>query len=163
MAGYIALFLGDFPGIMTAFALFLGIIRCLAAKHRASADIFLGSLFFFAVGLSGLWGFIYHVFFPNLAAQYIGWQPSPFQFEVGVANLGLGVVGIFGLHATKGYRIAGALFTACLLWGAAYGHIVQMIHAHNFAPGNAGVIFYNDLVLPLLLVIFLLAWREASV
>ncbi len=29
-------------------------------------------------------------------------------------------------------------------------HIYQMISAHNFAPGNAGVIFYTDIFLPII-------------
>ncbi len=33
--------------------------------------------------------------------------------------------------------------------GAAVGHIQQMVTAHNFAPGNAGVIFYLDFFIPL--------------
>jgi hypothetical protein len=39
---------------------------------------------------------------------------------------------------------------ACFLWGAAAGHVVQMVTAHNFAPGNAGVIFWSDILLPLI-------------
>jgi hypothetical protein len=145
MANVIALFLGDFPLIMTILGLILGFIR----KN------YLGYLFFFGLGLSGLWGFTYHVFFPDIAAKYIGWAPSPFQFEVGMANLGVGIVGLFGLKAKKSYQIAGTLFTLCLFWGAAYGHVVQMLQTHNFAPGNAGAVFYNDIIMPLLLVIFL--------
>lgn len=34
------------------------------------------------------------------------------------------------------------------LLGAAAGHIVQMVTAQNFAPGNAGLIFYLDIALP---------------
>ena len=156
----IAIFIGEFPFIMTVFAVLLGLITIMMQHNRSKPDIFLGYLFFFAVGLSGLWGFVFHAFFPAVAAQFIGWQTSPFQFEVAVANLGVGVVGVFGLKATKSYRIAGTLFVLCLFWGAAYGHIVQMIKAANFAPGNAGLIFYNDLLMPLLLVIFLLAQRR---
>ncbi|HTU53827.1 MAG TPA: DUF6790 family protein [Acetobacteraceae bacterium] len=42
------------------------------------------------------------------------------------------------------------------LLGAAAGHVHQMIAAHNFAPGNAGVVFCMDIVIPL--VGFLLLW-----
>jgi hypothetical protein len=152
----IAFILGQFAFVMTVVALVCGFVAISKGSNRSKSDVFLGYLFFFAVGLSGLWGFIFHAFFPVMAAQFIGWQNSPFQFEVAVANLGMGVVGVFGLHASKSYRIAGTIFVACLLWGAAYGHVVQMIKASNFAPGNAGLIFYNDLILPFILIIFLL-------
>lgn len=156
MDAFLKIFLGDFPAIMTLIALVLGIARGSGKNIADKANIYLGYLFFFAMGFTGLWGFVYHAFFPAIAAQYIGWATSPFQFEMAMANLGVGVVGLFGLRAQQSYRIAGTLFVICLFWGAAYGHIVQMITAKNFAPGNAGFIFYNDLVMPLLLVIFLL-------
>lgn len=154
--------LENFSFVMTIIAMLLGSVRILASNVRSKSDIFLGYLFFFAVGLSGVWGFIFHAFFPELAAHFIGWQPSPFQFEVAMANLGMGVVGLCGLHATQAYRTAGMLFSACFLWGAAFGHIVQMIKMNNFAPGNAGLIFYNDVLLPVLLIIFLLIHRDES-
>jgi len=38
----------------------------------------------FGVGVIGLpLGFVPHVFFPDKAAELIGWAPSPFQLEVG--------------------------------------------------------------------------------
>src|SRR3989338_3349873 len=106
MALLITFILKNFAFVMTIFALLLGLIRIVGSKVRSKSDIFLGYLFFFAVGLSGIWGFIFHTFFPDMAAMFIGWKNSPFQFEVAVANLGLGLVGIFGLSATKPYRIA---------------------------------------------------------
>lgn len=42
--------------------------------------------------------------------------------------------------------------------GAAVGHIREMITAHNFAPGNAGVIFWTDILIPL--IGFLLLWLQ---
>ena len=34
------------------------------------------------------------------------------------------------------------------LLGAAGVHIYQMITARNFAPGNAGIIFWTDILVP---------------
>ncbi|HVJ79212.1 MAG TPA: DUF6790 family protein [Hyphomicrobium sp.] len=42
--------------------------------------------------------------------------------------------------------------------GAAAGHLYQMVTTHNFAPGNAGVVFYMDIITPL--VGFLLLWLQ---
>lgn len=152
----ISIVLSHFAGIMTGIAVFSAVISTTWFKgDRQCSDIFLSRLMLFSVGLSGLWIFIFFVFFPNISAAYIGWTPSPFQFEVAVANLGLGVAGIVGVSASRDYRIATTIFTTCFLWGAAAGHIRQMIIAHNFAPGNAGMILYNDLIVPLLLIVFL--------
>jgi len=146
----------NFPFIMTGLAVMLGIITTTWYKRdRACSDIFLSRLMFFAVGLAGLWGFVVHVFFPMESTKFIGWVASPFEFEVGVANLGMGIAGIFGVRASRGYWIATTLFTTGFLWGAAFGHVYQMMATHNFAPGNAGTIFYNDIIMPLFLIIFL--------
>jgi hypothetical protein len=56
-------------------------------------DRLLRYAFVFPVGLMGLWAALGHIAFPLRAAQAIGWQTSPFQFEVGVANLGIGPLG----------------------------------------------------------------------
>ena len=162
MALLISFVLKNFAFTMTIVALLLSLIRIADSKVRSKSDIFLGYLFFFAVGLSGIWGFIFHAFFPDMAATFIGWQNSPFQFEVAVANLGMGVVGIFGLSPNKPYPISCLLFTTCFLWGAAFGHVVQMLKSSNFASGNAGLIFYNDLLLPVLLIVFLLQNHDKS-
>lgn len=57
------------------------------------ADTLLRGIFLFPVGLMSLWAATGHIFFPQQAAAAIGWQTSPFQFEVGVANLGIGLAG----------------------------------------------------------------------
>lgn len=36
--------------------------------------------------------------------------------------------------------------------GAAVGHVRQMVTERNFAPGNAGFIFYYDVLAPLLVI-----------
>jgi hypothetical protein len=38
------------------------------------------------------------------------------------------------------------------------GHVYQMVTAHNFAPGNADIIFWSDILLPL--VGFALLWLQ---
>jgi hypothetical protein len=45
------------------------------------------------------------------------------------------------------------------LLGDAAGHVHQMMLAGNFAPGNAGLVFYMDIIQPLLSVALLLAVR----
>ncbi len=102
----------------------------------------------FTIGLSYLYNFVCHVFFAETAAAFIGWANSPFQLEVGFASLGFGVVGLIAFRSRLGFRAAAIIGPALFTWGAAGGHIYQMISAHNFAPGNAGVIFWTDIFLP---------------
>ncbi|HUA76446.1 MAG TPA: DUF6790 family protein [Acetobacteraceae bacterium] len=152
--------------------LVLGLIVAVAAAARAPRPLtgaaviekFLSWYLFFPIGISFLYNFVMHVFFGRMAATFIGWADSPFQFEVGMASLGFAVVGF--LAAWRGFemRLAAIVGPAPFLLGAAAGHVYQMIAAHNFAPGNAGVIFYMDIVIPLLgFVLLWLDWRHARV
>ena len=104
----------------------------------------------FNIGVSFFYNFIMHVFFGDMAASFIGWKNSPFQYEVGFASLGFAVVGMLAFRQNLGFRAASVIGPSFFLWGAAGGHIYQMIQEHNFAPGNAGVIFWTDVILPII-------------
>ena len=135
----------------------VGLVAALIAVLRhprpwSSATVFealLSWFLFFSLGVSFLYNFVMHVFFSEMAAAFIGWQDSPFQKEVGFASLGFSVVGFIAFRGSDGMRLAAIVGPACFLWGAAAGHVLQMVEAHNYAPGNAGVIFYTDILLPL--------------
>ncbi len=86
-----------------------------------------------------------HVFFGRMSAAFIGWADSPFQFEVGTASLGYAAVGLLAAFRSYDLRLAAVLGPSIFTLGAAVGHIVQMVSAHNFAPGNAGIIFWTDI------------------
>jgi hypothetical protein len=102
----------------------------------------------FSVGISFLYNFVMHVFFGEMAARFIGWADSPFQTEVGFASLGFAAVGFLAFRGDLGMRTAAVIGPSLFLLGAAGGHIYQMITAHNFAPGNAGIIFWTDILVP---------------
>jgi hypothetical protein len=104
----------------------------------------------FGIGFTFLYNFVMHVFFGDMAAAFIGWENSPFQAEVGWASLGFAVVGFLAYKGGFEMRLAAVVGPACFLLGAAIGHIYQMVTAHNFAPGNAGVIFWTDVAVPIL-------------
>ena len=97
-----------------------------------------------------------------MAAAFIGWEDSPFQLEVGFASLGFAALGLLGFKGSFDLRLAAIVGPACFLWGAAGGHVYQMITTHNFAPGNAGVIFYSDVLVPILGFIFLGLQRSSA-
>ena len=136
----------------------VGLLAALVALLRHprpwSGDLVVEALLswflFFSIGVSFLYNFIMHVFFSEVAASFIGWQTSPFQKEFGFASLGFAVVGFLAFKGGFGSRLAAIVGPACFLWGAAVGHALQMVEAHNYAPGNAGVIFYTDIFLPLI-------------
>ncbi len=112
-----------------------------------------------AMGATGIYAFITHAFFPEQAAAAIGWQNSPFQFEVAVANLGFGVIAILAFSASFGFRLAAVIGNLCWLWGDAAGHIYQMVASHNFTIGNAGSWFWLDIIYPGAALILLLVMK----
>ena len=113
-------------------------------------EAFFSFFLLFSVGVSFIYNFVMHVFFADMAAAFIGWKNSPFQYEVGFASLGFGLVGLLAFRQPLPFRTAAVLGPACFLWGAAGGHVYQMITAHNFAPGNAGIVFWSDILLPII-------------
>jgi hypothetical protein len=116
------------------------------------------------IGVTGLWAGISHVFFPATAAAHIGWQVSPFQFEVGMADLAIGVTAIGSFWQDLSFKAAAVCAASIFLLGDAIGHVREMMVAGNFAPGNAGLPFYMDIICPVLtIVLVIIAKRRQPV
>src|SRR4030095_10481567 len=60
-------------------------------KMNTVAEAFLSYYMLFPIGICNLVNFVFHVFFGDIAAEFIGWENSPFQAEVGFASLGIGI------------------------------------------------------------------------
>jgi hypothetical protein len=129
-------------------------------------DRMLRYLFLFPLGLQGLWAFMGHVFFAEQAAASIGWANTPFQYEVGVANLGLGLAAIYAAFRGFEARLAVAIAAGCFLIGAGVIHIVDIVGRGNLAPGNAGPILVTDFLTPIAVLVLLIfaseKWRPKS-
>jgi hypothetical protein len=113
------------------------------------------------VGVGSLYAFMGHAFAADDVARSIGWPPgSPFQFEVALHDLAIGVLGVLSFWLRGDFWSATIIAFAVFGLGAAYGHIRDMRRHSNFAPGNAGPVLYiNDIFLPLLLVVLLIVYR----
>ena len=61
---------------------------------------------FFALGATYFYNFVFHVFFGKMAAAFIGWADSPFQFEVGMADFAIGVTACLAFRASLGFKAA---------------------------------------------------------
>jgi hypothetical protein len=99
-----------------------------------------------------------HTLFGAMTARFIGWADSPFQTELGLASLGFAVVGFLAFRGGFDLRLAAVTGPALFTLGAAGVHIHDMIAAGNFAPGNAGTVFYTDILVPI--VGFVLLWFQ---
>jgi hypothetical protein len=84
----------------------LGLDRSSRTRERR-LEIFLLYLFGVGVAGSGIGGFFGHVFISDPVAESIGWPTgNPFQLEVGVANLAVGILGIVAMSRRDGFREA---------------------------------------------------------
>ncbi len=126
-------------------------------KLDIAVRVFIGMCY----GVSGMYGYIFHVFFPQ-TSEYIGWAPSPFQFEIGVANLALSIAGLYAWRAKHdvSFWSAVAIFGGIFYLGAGYGHIKQIIIADNWAPDNAGTILYTEILIALLIPYLIMKYKK---
>jgi hypothetical protein len=154
MATMIGILLENFTLTFLVLGLIAAGISLWARPRPLTASVVVEDVFTYfllcSVGVSFFYNFVVHVFFGDMAAQFIGWEPSPFQAEVGMASLGYSVVGFLAFWGGFGLRAAAVVGPAIFLLGAAAGHVHQMVVAHNFAPGNAGMIFYTDMAIPII-------------
>jgi hypothetical protein len=147
---------GSFPGlgrnrvvsivpVLSWLAAFAGAAIALARSRRPLARAFvldrlLRYIFIFPVGSMGLWAALGHIVFPTRVAQAIGWPTSPFQFEVGVANLGIGLAGLYAAFHSFEARLATNLAVASFLIGAGVRHIRDImapVISHRGMPARS--------------------------
>jgi len=152
--------------VLTAIALLGATISVFAKKDKRTNNVlrtFLLWILAVNVGLSGLLGFAGHVLVADDVALFIGWMPgSPFQFEVAIANLMVGVLGFMCLWFEADVWFVTIVATTIFGWGAAYGHIRDMILNHNYAPGNVGLPLYADVIAPVVLIVLLIAYKATK-
>jgi len=126
-------------------------------------EAFTSWFFLFNIGFSYLNNFVMHTVFADFTAKFIGWANSPFQLEVGFASLGIGIAGLISFRRNLAFRLATLIPPAFFLWGAAGGHIYQIVTQHNLAAGNAGSILWTDILLPVVGFALLYAqWKNSS-
>jgi hypothetical protein len=119
-------------------------------------------LLFIYVGLMGLFTAYYHVFRPIEASASIGWATSPYEYEVGMADLTVGVLGVLCLVFRKEFWLATVIADAVWLLGDAAGHIRQMVANNNHAEYNAGIFLVFELAMPLLILGLVLYYRRLT-
>jgi len=144
----------------------IGLVFALVAIARANGPLnqsvviekLLSWHVFWAIGVGYFYNFVMHAFFGQMVADFIGWADSPFQFEVATASLGFSAVGFLAAFRSFDLRLAAIVGPSLFALGAAVGHLYQMVTTHNFAAGNAGIVFYMDIITPLLG--FLLLWLQ---
>lgn len=155
MAGFIRLLLENFTVTFLVLGFITAGIRILKRPKEARTStlcwhIILSDFLFWAIGITYLYNGVAHTVFGDATAVIIGWAQSPFQMEVGFASLGFALVGFLAVWGSFDLRLGAILGVSCFLLGAAGTHIYEMIVSRNFAEGNAGPVFYTDILVPLI-------------
>jgi len=116
------------------------------------------------VGINGILGFLGHTLNADKIATQIGWATgSGFQFEVAVANLAFGVLGIVCIWLRKNFWLATAMGYSIFLFGAAYGHIREIALKGNYSPLNTGVLLYvGDMIIPTIALLLTILYIKYS-
>ncbi len=120
--------------------------------------------------LAGAWGFgaallaVPHIIAPDYVAEYVGWQAgSPFQVELGFANLGRALLGILSIQFRGTFWVAPVVTNSVFSLGAAYVHLREIFEHSNYSPGNAGPVLFLDIVVPVVAIALLVGYlRERS-
>jgi hypothetical protein len=153
-------FLHNFGFLMVIAAVVIALMRW-GCCGKPLAEEFVRWSLLLPAGLNGIFTAGTHIFMPDYCAKQIGWPNSPFQYEVGIADLTIGVLGVMAFWGNFGFRLAATIAAVVWFGGDAIGHVHQMIEAKNFEPGNAGSWFWMDVLLPMILIVsFLAYWRQ---
>ncbi|MDR3623955.1 MAG: hypothetical protein P4L16_02310 [Chlamydiales bacterium] len=113
------------------------------------------------IGFYSLWNFLANIFYSEEVAKFMGWgSGSPFQYEVGIAYLAFAVLGILCIWERGDFWLATIIGFSVFLFGIGIGHIEEYVRHHNKASGNAGLVLYVDLIMPIVLLILMMVHRR---
>lgn len=130
--------------IFLLFAL-IGFFIHWAVKRKDGLDLLLLYLVFFCFGLYGIFNFLADVVYPSVPAQVMGWQPgNPFEFETGIANLSLGVLGLLSVRFRGGFLLAALIGNTIWFIGDAIGHFIGTGRGNDF-------FYWGDAIIPILI------------
>jgi hypothetical protein len=167
IAHIIAALIGNYMTTLFVIGLIVAAIRVIAHRgirtRQFVAGAFLNSYVIWAIGAGQTVNFIMHSVFGDFAAKSIGWAQSPFQLELAVYSLGVGVAAfILGRRAAPFIgKVAIVIAVAVAGLGAAAGHVYQIIANHDYAVDNTGLLLASDIGMNLI-GIALVIWYAAA-
>ena len=160
LAAVIKFVLSNLPSILFILAIAIAAVR---RQPQAVAERYLAWLLLLSVGVENVWAGVFHIFFPQTAASFIGWSVSPFQFEVGVADAAIGLVAIASFWRSLEFKSAVVAYIILFYLGVAIIHVHEAMVAENFSPGNFGMLLLLTVTKVVLLTILLrAAWRARA-
>jgi len=151
--------LGNLPAILFVAAFVLTAVT----KSPAYLPARLLNWLLLSIGIAYTWAGVFHIVFPHIAASSIGWQVSPFQFEIGVADASIGIVAIISFWRSLDFKGPIVGYMTLFSIGVAFGHFREAIYAGNTSTNNFGILLAITLVHAVLLpVLYFLARKKAG-
>jgi hypothetical protein len=160
MAETIKFVLTHIPVIMFVAAF---IVAALTNRPARFSTRLLCWMLLLSVGVEETWAGLFHVFFAKVAASSIGWQVSPFQFEIGVADIAIGVTAIASFWRSLPFKAATVSYVTLFYAGVAIGHVREAVTAGDYAGNNFGSLLLITVVKVFLLPALYLMARKKNV
>ncbi len=148
-----------YPLILFIIAILAAVTHLILSKKRATfqevTKVLLGYLLPLNVGITAILAFIGHFFYGPKIAALNGWPPdNPYQTEIAMANLALGIVGLLTIWFKKGFWLATALVSTLFFFGIAYAHFVEM------ASGR--FLYLGDLIIPSIILLIAILYTAQN-
>ena len=150
---------------LLSLALIAIVIHLALMKQRSAKkviEVILLYLLVIVFGLGSMLAGAFHVFNGPATAKMIGWAPgSPFQYEVGIADMALGLICFLCLFIRGNFWLAAIVANSFFLLGCMVGHVRALVVSGNLAAYNIGPnIILIDLILPLVVIGLYIVYRR---
>ena len=117
-------------------------------------------LLFLPAGCMFIASSVMHTVFAKKTAANIGWQTNGFQYETGLASLGMGIAGTTAGATVPAAWLPVAVAGSIFLVLAGLNHVRLMVKERNVRPGNTLILIY-DFGLPISFAIALISLGAA--
>ncbi|WP_396642917.1 DUF6790 family protein [Microbacterium sp.] len=140
--------------------LFIGatILQFAGGVEDDGGPTFLANAIVYLIGWAGVGAGISHIFFGRRISQTIGFDKSPYELEVGFADLAMGIVALLASGYGPDFALAVILSNAIFRIGCGIGHIRAMIRDRNFAINNTAILFIDFAVPAFLVATYYSVW-----
>lgn len=150
MEALISAILGNLVPILFVLSFAVAAFAGKPARYEARLLDWLLLLF---LGIGSTWSGIFHVFFPGIASASIGWAPSPFETEIGIADIAMGVMAFVAFWRTLDFKAAVIVYVVIFHLGVTIVHVHDAMVGGNVAANNFGLLLISTIMSA-----FLLPW-----
>ena len=147
--------------VIAALAFLMHLAMSKNRSKKRVVELVLAYLLGGVLGLGTIFAGVFHLIDGPATAARIGWAAgSPFQAEVGVADIAIGTICFLCILIRGSFVLAALVAQSIFLIGCMGLHIRNWAESSNTAAYNIGSsIVFSDLILPVLAIGFYLASR----